>query len=351
MVEDTVDFEQRYFLRIMANNSTALDLPKACAWYDGLLANGGLQGLSRECRKTNFVESIIDLVVITTPENFPLTFMFDDERLRILQSDFRYCVCQAACIQLFKGIVHQGGWIDLPSPNCNHLLKRIMSVVGPDTSRHGWARNASAVALEILRAVNELRNFEGLPDETSLEQIEAKLQEFWDLDSAAYRGVEDHLYPDLKALVKQEIEAVEHLTPLQVLNYCRPGPYDSYAEESSQPLVSIARRIAHIGILHWRVWAPILYEQQHPNDFSRPTGRSTAPNLPNGAATSSETRSGNPREDWPRDTVKGTIRGHETLTVFKRGGVDLEDNRFENGSDQSELTAEPSSCSIWIPKA
>lgn len=351
MVDDTVDFEQRYFLRVMANNSAALDLPKARAWYDEFVANSGLQELNGESRRTIFVKSIIDLVVTTTAENFPLTFMFDDERLRILQSDLQSCVCQEACIQLFKCIVHQGGWVDLPSQDCDRLLKRIISVVGPDSSRHSWARNASAVALEIVRAVYELRNFESVPDETLLEQTEAKLRESWNLDSAAYVGVEDHLYPDLEALVKQKIEAVEHLTPLQVLNYCSPEPYDSNAEENNKPLLSIARRIAHIGVLHWRVWAPILYEQQHPSDFLRPAVGSTAADLPNRAATASTTRSGTLREDWPRDTVKGTNKGHETLTVLKHEGADYEDNLFGNRSDQSELTAELSSCSISISKS
>lgn len=351
MVDDTVDFEQRYFLRMMSSNSAALDLPKACAWSDGLVANGGLQERNGESRMTLFVKSIIDLVLTTTAGNFPLTFMFDDERLRILQSDLQSCVCQEACIQIMRCIVHQGGRVDLPSRDCDRLLKRIISVVGPDTSRHSWARNASAVALEILRAVYELRNFEGLPDETLLEEIEARLQEFWDLDSAAYGGVEDHLYPDLKALVKQEIEAVEHLTPLQILNYCSPGPYDSSAEENNEPLLSIARRIAHIGVLHWRVWAPILYEQQHPNGFSRLAVGSAAVNLPNGAAELSKTRSGSLREDWPRDTVKGTHQEHETPTIFKHKGLPLEDDLFENRSDQSELTVELSSCSISVPKS
>lgn len=350
MVDDTADFEQRYFLRIMSSNSAALDLPRACAWYDGVVANGGLQDLHGESRMTMFVKSIIGLVV-TTGESFPSTFMFDYERLRILRSDYRSCLYQATCIQLFEVISHQGGWVGLPSQDCDSLVKRIVGVVGPDMSTQSWARNASAVALEILRAVYELRAFEGLPDETLLGQIETTLREYWDFDSTAYGSVEDHLYSDLESLVKQELEAVEHLTPLQVLNYLNPGPSESNAEEDNEPLLSMARRIAHMGVLHWRVWAPILYEQQRGNDFSGPAVGATTANRPNNAMMSSETSSGSLREEWPRDTGKGFEKAGERPKAFKHEGVDLKDSRFENRSDQSELAAELSSCSITIPKS
>ena len=349
MVDDTVDFEQRYFLRTMSSNSPALDLRQACAWYDGVCDNGSLEELNGESRMTIFVKSIIELVV-TTGESFPSTFMFNYDRIRILRSDFRSCVYQAICIQGFEYITRPEGRVALHSQSCDSLLKRIISVVGPDMSTHSWTRNASAVALEILREVYALRGIEGLPDETLLEQTEKSLRQYWDFGSAAYGEVEDHLYSRLEILVKQEIEAVEHLTPLQILNYVHPGPCDSNAEEDNEPLLSIARRIAHIGVIHWRVWAPILYEQQHANDLSRPAVGTIAANLSNSFVMSSTTSSGSLREDWPRDTAKEFEKADDTPEAFKQEGVELEDNFFENKPDQSELAAELNNCSISIPK-
>lgn len=37
------------------------------------------------------------------------------------------------------------------------------------------------------------------------------------------------------------------------------GPQDGY---QSRTLNDIACRLAHIGVLHWRIWAPILYDRQ-----------------------------------------------------------------------------------------
>lgn len=349
MVDDTVDFEQRYFLR-MSNNPAALDLPGACAWYNRVCANGSLQALNREPRMTTFVKAIVKLIV-TTEECIPPTFTFDYDRFQILRSDFRSCVYQAGCVQLFERLSRQDSWVEIPSRNCNILLKRIMSIVGPDMTTHSWARNASAVALEIVRGVDALRSFEGLPDKIMLEQTETSLRRLCAFDSAAYECIEDRLLHNLESLVKQQMEAVERLTPLQVLDYLNPGPCGSNSEEDNEPLLSIARRIAHMGVLHWRIWAPILYEQQHANHQSRPPLATTTVNLPKGVATSSGTNSGSLREELPRETAKDIEKADGTTEIFKQEGMDLEDGFFDNRSDQAEIVAELHSCSISMPKS
>jgi hypothetical protein len=62
--------------------------------------------------------------------------------------------------------------------------------------------------------------------------------------------------------------------------YLQMSPYEIWKSQSrnrflnqAQPsqryidLEAIAMRLAHIGVLHWRVWGPLLYLRDSPNDI------------------------------------------------------------------------------------
>jgi len=100
---------------------------------------------------------------------------------------------------------------------------------------------------------------------TSLPEFESRLAS--DLSNpcssvyqAAEKEVLSRLYPALEKLV----EIYTPLTSLQIFEAATstrivPGHFGAQGNGEKEEINEIATRIAHIGILHWRVWAPLAY--------------------------------------------------------------------------------------------
>ena len=71
----------------------------------------------------------------------------------------------------------------------------------------------------------------------------------------------------MKQLTKKERKLVETYTPLSSLQIFELATAPKLASTSAaapgngfkEEIAEIATRMAHIGILHWRVWAPLAY--------------------------------------------------------------------------------------------
>lgn len=82
-----------------------------------------------------------------------------------------------------------------------------------------------------------------------------------------YGEIEGNFEDEMSTLVHLEVEAIFDVNPLQILNRYDPGPHGSSMKNrrgGDLNLQSISKRAAHIKVLHWRVWAPILYNQFDP---------------------------------------------------------------------------------------
>ena len=66
---------------------------------------------------------------------------------------------------------------------------------------------------------------------------------------------------DLADKVDDEVSAIGDLTPEQLTRRLLPRQPGFEVRSESEALVHIAKRIAHIAELHWRVWGPILYQR------------------------------------------------------------------------------------------
>ena len=75
----------------------------------------------------------------------------------------------------------------------------------------------------------------------------------------AEKRVLAHLFPELRKL----IVAYTPLTSLQIFEAATSPRVPAIASANGggfkEEIAEIAMRIAHIGILHWRVWSPLAY--------------------------------------------------------------------------------------------
>lgn len=274
MVGDFVHFEQKVFLRRIPHDET---LKNAHSWFQSPGSKSGAQNTQpRAHRFADFLSGVVRIIATKCP-NYPPTFEHDFDRLRLLQQDFQSCLTQVACRQIFIQTAHELGHNPPSLPEtCDGLLTRISSLIATTEVKSDSSKQAKDVALEIARESYSVCGQSSLPSDSLLEKIEGRLVGFWSQRSGLFREIEDFLATDLMNLVDREVEAIIDLAPLQILNHLNPPPFpisNSHLqqqqlqqqhwgrdEQLQNGLVGIAKRTAHIAVLHWRVWGPILYE-------------------------------------------------------------------------------------------
>lgn len=274
MVGDFVHFEQKVFLRRIPYD---VNLREARSWFQAPEYKSGAQNdQPRAHRFSAFLNGVVDIIASKCP-SYPSTFEHDFDRLRLLQQDFQSCLTQAACRQIFIETVLQLDHSRLPPPEtCDGLLNRISSLIATADLKSDLSIQARDVALEIARESCSICGQRSLPSDSLLEKLEGRLIGFWNQDSGLFREIETFLATNLVNLVDREVEAIINLAPLQILNHLNPPPFpisNSHLQQQQQQqqhwcrderlqngLIGIAKRTAHIAVLHWRVWGPILYE-------------------------------------------------------------------------------------------
>ncbi|KAL8800153.1 MAG: hypothetical protein Q9223_007371 [Gallowayella weberi] len=258
LLEESIQFEQNQILDRIA---TGWSISHERRWFEANYAHP-----EREDRFLMFKERVIDRIVTPTA-TFPLTLASDHERLKQLQHDFRLCHYHAACGYTFTNTLQRLGWRGPPPPSSyTECMKRIGAIIGAEGSAFNFDAHPDVV-LEMVRESFKLCNIAALPDQRTLGSTERYFQEALNYRTTFYSEIEGHLWDELATLVHLEADAIFNMTPLEILNRYDPAAPGSLTHQhrgGDLSLDSISKRAAHIIVLHWRVWAPVLYNQPDP---------------------------------------------------------------------------------------
>lgn len=250
MVEDSIHFEQNTFLRRIGEG---FDVRDAQDWFDYQLGEE-VDGYM------SFTRGVWDMIV-DGRLGFPATFCHDTDRLLALQHKFHLELFQDACSQAFVDTLHRLGWTREPSYEAyNRVVTRAVAIFKDGQQRRSPGQYNREVALEIVREAYRLCSLTDLPDERLVNFSQIHLEDATEPSSSVFQRLHGRLSFELAELMDEEVEVLMELTPLQMLNYLNPGPVST--ESSGQSgMVNIAKRAAHISVLHWKIWGPILYQQ------------------------------------------------------------------------------------------
>ncbi|KAL8648389.1 MAG: hypothetical protein Q9226_006015 [Calogaya cf. arnoldii] len=265
LLEESVQFEQNQILDRIAAGWAIFHERR---WFERSYAHPETQD-----QFLMFKEKVIEKVV-TPMATFPLTLAPDHERLRNLQHDFRLCHYHLACGHAFRNALNMFGFTGaLPTLPYTECMKHIGAIIGAQGSDFDFGAHADVV-LEIVRTAFKVCDIDILPDRYTLRSTEWCLRSALDRQTALYSQIEGSLWDELSTLVHLEVEAIFDLNPLQILNRYDPGPPGPSMKSrrgGDLSLQSISKRAAHIIVLHWKVWAPILYSQPDPELSPTPT--------------------------------------------------------------------------------
>ncbi|KAL8670155.1 MAG: hypothetical protein Q9168_005288 [Polycauliona sp. 1 TL-2023] len=258
LLEDSVQFEQNQILDRIAAGWSIIHERR---WFERTYARPESQDRFLMFKET-VVARIVDPMAM-----FPVTLTPDHERLWHLQHDFRLCHYHLACGHTFRVALNILGHTEaMPTSPYTECMKHIGAIIGAQGSDFDFSAD-SDVVLEIVRQAFQVCNIKSLPDQRILDYIAGYLDSALTRWTTSYSEIEGNLWDELSTLVHLEVEAIFDMNPLQILNRYDagpPGPSMKHRRNGDLSLHSLSKRAAHIIVLHWRVWAPILYNQPDP---------------------------------------------------------------------------------------
>lgn len=188
--------------------------------------------------------------------------MLDTDRLQHLRSDLRDLVNLNACVKLFNVLLWRNGHVQLAtSAMLETLRSTCLSILDEFDGEARWADNVGSIALEVARQAHHacdgshISNQQALSDrdlaQAYLTEVVANGHGSW---SSCRQEVENELWPVLES----HIEAYGKMSPFEMLNHVESSAPKFTDRRTCDPDY-VTRRIAHLGTLHWRIWAPLLY--------------------------------------------------------------------------------------------
>lgn len=279
LIEDTVPFLQEYFRSKIARDNFRVEASRL--WYLDIREQE-LRNVERGEHADSFFpisllfQGLTDtLLQFHSPrEGFPETFVFDSDRLWQLRSCLQNLITLDICWFIFESYIHtQKRYLSAPAQTYASFRSRIGSLMeeNEDCPRGSarWVKNVRGIALEIARFACAACCGDSMVLDAVIAPIEATLE--WHLSnesSELFQYFQNSLRQKLLASTFVFAKKYLNMSPLAICESQR-----SYTHSTSQQhydMERISMRLAHIGVLHWRVWAPILYvrESMSPTDVA-----------------------------------------------------------------------------------
>lgn len=272
LIEDTVNFQQRYHLHRL--NQGRIDVTRARMWYrreETHLLDCDTCPNPLETFTSAFLRSLLSQTPLSA---FPETFYLDTERLRGLRSDLHNFIYLDICCEVFDLLARDKINEQSRKAARASLRSAVVDIVG-ESRRH--LENAANIAVEIVRVVLHLEGATVCYDADMTEFVEQRLRVDLQVSSMAFSTrVQETMDRYLPALY-HAINTNGRLTMLALHDLILPPtqPTSLLAGSSKrqtleeQTMEEVLRRATHLAIIHWHVWSPMVYNIQ--DDETRST--------------------------------------------------------------------------------
>ncbi|WEW55453.1 Protein SOSEKI 1 [Emydomyces testavorans] len=277
LIEDTVRFLQIYFLRRLLQNTIHAD--SARKWFISIYEQVRRQRVALEWTEFDNVATLLQglshFLLVFHGRAFPATFEFDNGRLWMLRSDVQDLIGFEICTHVFDVVAtshirhvtrSRETYLTLRS----HIWSIIECAEGRDPEiidEQRWCNNTSAIALEIARTISKLEakskgtKSAAIPDEHVLFVIERMLESCFSPYSQQFKHFQQVVQRRLEEATFAVAKRYMDMSPLSMCEDQQLARSDGRPELRPRDIEDIGKRLAHIAVLHWRVWGPILYSR------------------------------------------------------------------------------------------
>ncbi|OAP56808.1 hypothetical protein AYL99_08920 [Fonsecaea erecta] len=278
LIDDTVTFQQDYFKSRIRQGE--LQTEESRAWYcDALEKHRQCQLDSKKASippTAALVHGILELCLCHDLE-LPATLAYDHKRLKEIRMDFQDTIHLDICLSVFDQVLREllghhptstwQGVMEVRVSEMHMLLRnRIMDLTDGDLEgtpmQEIWMRHASAVALELARAAILMwpGSTFAIPDAMVIKTTARLVAQF----EAEHRN-QHHARAVLRVLegsTNDQMSKFQNMTILAISQAQKQWQQDRASRQqwrSLPEIEDIARRVAHIATVHWRVWADLVY--------------------------------------------------------------------------------------------
>ncbi|TAQ91489.1 hypothetical protein B7494_g264 [Chlorociboria aeruginascens] len=144
------------------------------------------------------------------------------------------------------------------SESVSQVQHSVLAILTSTTSSDRWGSLSASIALQILRSTPAPLSYLPVFEQNLARHLSNP-------NSPIYEEAEVRILSQLYPVLQKFVETYSALTSLQIFDaVTKPRVVPGISESSSstttkKEMSEIATRIAHIGVLHWRVWAPLVY--------------------------------------------------------------------------------------------
>jgi len=145
-------------------------------------------------------------------------------------------------------------YLTLPfTDSTSQVRTSLLAILASSTTTDKWTALSPALALQIVRSTTTSL--------TRLPHFETHLAfHLSNPHSSVYQEAENRVLSQLFPVLQKLVETYTPMTSLQIFE-AATNPKNALVTSLTpkEEFSEVATRIAHIGILHWRVWAPLAY--------------------------------------------------------------------------------------------
>lgn len=284
LIEETTAFEQEHLTKKLQMGE--IDIADANLWYQDAAKRYygratttssafGDMGIFFEGLSRSILPSAGD-------KSLPATFFFDEDRLRRVRSDVLDAINLDLCMRMLEdlgGIARSNTNTIVPDMNLRGSLVALLQQA-PHNHYHfnKWRSMAPSMALQMFRLINAPLDM--------LPAFEAKLtKNICNITSPIFKEIEEAYRTRLVAGLATRVRYFKSLSGFGLFSIAtgsrtsssshgpnagrdRGPDTDIRTRKKDSGIEDIATRVAHIGVVHWRIWARMAYvdEDDKPMD-------------------------------------------------------------------------------------
>ncbi|PYH93717.1 Tcp11-domain-containing protein [Aspergillus ellipticus CBS 707.79] len=278
LIEDTIPFLQEYFRGKIERDNFCVESSRL--WYLDVRERE-LRRMEKPAHTEGFwpisvlFRGVSDfLLQFYTPDGFPETFVFDSDRLWQLRSCLQNLINLDICWFIFESYINaQKRYLSAPAQTYATFRTRIGSLMEEnDECLRGsplWLKNVRCIALEIARFACAACCRDATVSDEVIVPIETALEWHLSNESGLFQYFQNSLREKLLAATSATAKRYLNMSPLAICESQRNHPQTPMSQQHYD-VERISMRLAHMGVLHWKVWAPILYvrESVSPSDVA-----------------------------------------------------------------------------------
>jgi hypothetical protein len=300
LIEDTVNFQRRYNAHRISMGK--IDVQRSRWWL-----NRELEIMTTPTTNPTHLEALTSALLkglvfenhFHSPNTYAPTFYLDVDRLRMLRSEMHAEIYIAICKEVLVEMAGKQATEAELAQASTALETCVTAILAGHYGRIGT--NAEYIATEIMRVVLLIERKDGQCDPDLMDIALQRLENDLRTESPTFKkhaqDLVDRLLPRLQASVDQHIRLPAlHLQdrlvpPAPPSSQTNPFGFGAIcapvtAQPNVDPEEEVIRRFTHIIVLHWQVWAELVYTPLViDDDSSTSDGSNTPPSSGNSSPT------------------------------------------------------------------